>query len=55
MDPLGWVCEIYAEKSRLPDRSPLSRPGTVGVDLGTQRVHKDRQQIDLRCVTYINK
>ena len=30
MDPLGWVCEICAKKSRLPDRSTLSRPGTAG-------------------------
>jgi hypothetical protein len=29
MDPLCWVCEICAKKSRLPDRSTLSRPGTM--------------------------
>jgi hypothetical protein len=34
MDPLGWVCGICAEKSRLPDRSTLSRPGTAGVYWG---------------------
>jgi hypothetical protein len=30
MDPLGWVCEICAKKSRLPDRPTLSRPGAAG-------------------------
>jgi hypothetical protein len=54
MDPLVAVCEICAEKSRLPDRSTLSGPGTAGVYLGTQRVHKGCQQIDFRCVTRIN-
>ena len=34
MDPLGWVCEICAEKSRLPDRPTLSRPGTAGAYWG---------------------
>jgi hypothetical protein len=34
MDPLGWVCEICAEKSRLPDRATQSRPGTVGAYWG---------------------
>jgi hypothetical protein len=35
MDPLGWgICGICAEKSRLPDRSTLSRPGTAGVYWG---------------------
>jgi hypothetical protein len=53
-DPLSWVCGVCAEKSRLPDRQSLSRPGTVGVYLGTQRVHKGGQQIDFRCVTHID-
>jgi hypothetical protein len=34
MDPLGWVCGICAEKSRLPDHSTLSRPGTAGAYWG---------------------
>jgi hypothetical protein len=40
MDPLGWVCEICAGRNRdCQVVQPLSRPGTVGVYLGTQRVH----------------
>jgi hypothetical protein len=30
MDPLGWVCEICAEKSRLPDRAEAgAAPKTI--------------------------
>ena len=44
MDPLGWVCEICPEKSRLPDRPTLSRPGTAGAYWGHSGYIKPSQQ-----------
>jgi hypothetical protein len=45
MDPLGWVREICPEKSRLPDRPTLSRPGTAGAYWGHSGYKKPSQRI----------